>query len=237
MVEQSAFVLHSRPYRDNQLLVDLLTEQDGKVSALVYVGQSKRSIKKGLLQPFLPLKVSLKNLSALKKISQIESSAKSLVLQQDHLYSAFYINELLIKLLTDGINCQVLFNHYAETLIKLAQKQAIAPVLRQFELALLDELGLSFDFTPVFEQEAIAFSYVTDQGFVAIYQYHESFNSPQANYFDKQHLQQIAEQITTSELQDNGAVERTFKRLMRHVIAQLLGNKPLNSRKLFLSSR
>lgn len=237
MVEQAAFVLHSRPYRDNQLLVDLLTEQDGKVSALVYVGQSKRSIKKGLLQPFLPLKVSLKNLSALKKITQIDSSAMSLILQQDYLYSAFYINELLIRLLTDGINCEALFNHYGKTLEKLAQKQSIAPVLRQFELALLEELGLSFDFTPIFEQEAIAFSYIAEQGFVAIYQYHDSFNSAKANYFDKQHLQQIAQKISTNEPECNAEIERTFKRLMRHVISQLLGNKPLNSRKLFLSSR
>ena len=49
MIEQNAFVLHSRPYRENQQLVDLLTQQDGKVTALVYVGQSKRSIKKALV--------------------------------------------------------------------------------------------------------------------------------------------------------------------------------------------
>ena len=40
MIEQNAFVLHRRPYRENQMLVDLLTEHDGKVTALVYVGQS-----------------------------------------------------------------------------------------------------------------------------------------------------------------------------------------------------
>ena len=34
MIEQNAFVLHSRPYRENQQLVDLLTQQYGKVTAL-----------------------------------------------------------------------------------------------------------------------------------------------------------------------------------------------------------
>ncbi len=52
LVEQHAFVLHSRPFKENQQLVELLTEDEGKVLALVYVGQSKRSIKKGMIQPF-----------------------------------------------------------------------------------------------------------------------------------------------------------------------------------------
>ena len=52
VIEQSAFVLHSRPYREHQQIVDLLTEHNGKVSAVVYTGKTNKSNKKGLLQPF-----------------------------------------------------------------------------------------------------------------------------------------------------------------------------------------
>lgn len=231
MIEQKAFVLHSRPYRENQQLVDLLTEQDGKVTALVYVGQSKRSIKKGLTQPFLPLKLTLKGQGAFKQIIQVDSISKSFSLIRNSLFSAFYINELLIRLLTEQIACQQLFIQYQTTLTALAQGEEIAPQLRLFELALLEELGLSFDFSPVFEHDVSYFQYIDEQGFVPVYCAAPK-NSTQ--YFDKTHLQKIAQREFLYEGRVTEDVSYTFKLLMRQVINQLLGNKPLNSRKLFL---
>jgi len=235
MIEQKAFVLHRRPYRENQLIVDLLTEQEGKVSALVYVGQSKRSIKKGLIQPFLPLRLTMKSQGNFKQITQVDSVAKSFPLIKHSLFSAFYINELLIRLLTDQIPCQQLFSQYQLTLIALAEGKEIAPQLRLFELALLEELGLSFDFSPVFEHDARYFYYIQEQGFVPVY---DALPKNSSQCFDKLHLQAIAQ--GESIYQDNLAVisttediNQTFKLLMRQVINQLLGNKPLNSRKLF----
>ncbi|MBU2869610.1 DNA repair protein RecO [Colwellia sp. E2M01] len=247
MVEQNAFVLHRRPYRENQLLVDLLTEHDGKVTALVYVGQSKRSIKKGLIQPFLPLKVIMKGEGVFKQITQVDSTAKSFSLIKHSLFSAFYINELMIRLLTEHIACTDLFLQYQKTLTALSQGSAIAPQLRYFELSLLEELGLSFDFSPVFEYDAHYFHYIPEQGFVPVYSALPK-NSEQC--FSASHLQAIAQQETlyqkpenTNQVNDKepseasnaetDAINFTFKLLMRHVINQLLGNKPLNSRKLF----
>ena len=45
-IEQSAFLLHSRPYRENQQIVEFLTENYGKTSAIVYVGKTLKSNKK-----------------------------------------------------------------------------------------------------------------------------------------------------------------------------------------------
>jgi len=243
MIEQNAFVLHSRPYRENQQLVDLLTEQEGKLTALVYVGQSKRSIKKGLIQPFLPLKLTLKGQGNLKQITQVDAIAKSYSLIKHSLFSSFYINELLIRLLTEHIACQQLFSQYKATLITLAQGEEIAPQLRLFELALLEELGLSFDFSPVFEHDVSYFHYITEQGFVPVYSTTGTFPQNSAQCFDKIHLQAIALRggLYQSSLSSNSLpqsnvteqVDHTFKLLMRQVINQLLGNKPLNSRKLF----
>lgn len=229
MIEQHAFVLHSRPYRENQQLVDLLTELDGKVTALVYVGQSKRSIKKGLTQPFLPLKLQLKEKGNFKQISQIDSTSRSFTLIKHSLYSAFYINELLVRLLTEQLPCQQLFSRYEKTLIALSNGEEIAPQLRLFELALLEELGLSFDFSPIFEHDVNHFHYIAEQGFIPIY---EVLPKNSIQCFDTSHLQAIAQGLN-----DKVAPEaaNTFKLLMRQVINQLLGNKPLNSRKLFIN--
>lgn len=235
MIEQRAFVLHSRPYRENQLLVDLLTESEGKISASVYVGQSKRSIKKGLIQPFLPLKLIVKGQKGIRQITQVDASAKSFSLIKNSLFSAFYINELLIRLLTEHIACQPLFLQYHKTLTLLAQGADIASQLRLFELALLEELGLSFDFSPVFEIDAHYFRYIDEQGFVPVF---EAYPKNSEACFKKSHLQAIAHRDSLYqgvETQDDESeeVSYTFKLLMRQVINQLLGNKPLNSRKLF----
>jgi DNA repair protein RecO (recombination protein O) len=82
MIEQNAFVLHSRPFKENQLIVDLLTENYGRLTATVFVGQSKRSIKKGLIQPFLPLKLILKEQGHFKQIQQIDTTAQSIPLKK-----------------------------------------------------------------------------------------------------------------------------------------------------------
>lgn len=230
MIDQNAYVLHSRPYRENQLIVDLLTETEGKVSATVFVGQSKRSIKKALLQPFLPLKVTLKSQNNFKQIKHVDSKGKSFPLVKNGLYSAFYINELLIRLLNEQIECRKLFSQYQESLSALTSSDNLNSKLRTFELALLEELGLSFDFSPVFEHDVSHFYYIAEQGFVPIYQ-----ASPKdlAKCFAKPHLEDIASQ---SCLTEGSPSANTFKLLMRQVINQLLGNKPLNSRKLFIKS-
>ncbi len=231
MIEQNAFVLHSRPYRENQQLVDLLTENDGKVTSLVFVGQSKRSIKKGLIQPFLPLKIVLKGQGNYKHIQQVDAIGKSFSLVKNGLYSGFYINELLIRLLSEQSACKQLFAQYQVTLSALVQGKEIAPQLRQFELMLLAELGLSFDFTPIFEHDVSHFYYLAEQGFVPTY---EVLPKTSIQPFDKMHLQAIA-QVTLDRCSDLSAeAATTFKLLMRQVINQLLGNKPLNSRKLFI---
>lgn len=235
MIEQKAFVLHSRPYRDNQQLVNLLTENDGKVAALVYVGQSKKSIKKGSLQPFLPLTVRLKGQRGLKNLVQVDSYAKSYPLRKNHLYSGFYLNELLIRLLTEDIACQPLFLQYHETIAYLAQGVEIAPQLRNFELILLDELGLSFDFSPVFEHQVNSFYYIAEQGFVPIHSVTLASEKGSICY-DRHHLQIIAKLVTEQKPITIPIIEKTFKLLMRQVLNNLLGNKPLNSRKLFITN-
>jgi DNA repair protein RecO (recombination protein O) len=230
MIEQNAFVLHSRPFKENQLIVDLLTENYGRLTATVFVGQSKRSIKKGLIQPFLPLKLILKEQGHFKQIQQIDTIAQSIPLKKNSLFSGFYLNELLIRLLTEQIACQPLFYQYQSTLLSLSVSKNIAAPLRIFELSLIEELGLSFDFSPVFSDDAQYFDYIPEQGFVAI---NNLTAHNKKNYFHKNHLEIIAQPEFLNNQDEYHEVSHTFKLLMRQVINQLLGNKPLNSRKLF----
>ncbi|MBA6415852.1 DNA repair protein RecO [Colwellia sp. 6M3] len=221
-ITQSAFVLHTRPYRENQLLVDLLTEHDGKLAALSYVGHSTKSSRKALLQPFLPINVTLKGQHNLKNLIRVEPIGKSYLLKKNALFSAFYINELLVKLLGENIACDELFHQYKSSLQALAQSSNIEICLREFELMLMEELGVSFDFSLVFEHSAKGFYYLPDEGFIPAY---TALKQP---CYDRLHLLAIAQNDLSSP-----EILSTFKGLMRQVINHLLNGVPLNSRKLF----
>lgn len=239
--EQHAFVLHARPHKENQLSVTLLTELNGKVNALVFVGQSKTSTKKGLLQPFLPISVSLKGEGTLKFITRVESTSPSYALRKNHLFSGFYLNELLVKLLSNDIDCSELFFQYKSALEKLNNEEDLSIVLRNFELFLIDELGMSFDFSPLHEEYVIfqgengdeytekakGFYYIAEQGFVPAYSNHKS------HCYNRKHLEAIEQFIITNDEHELADAKLTFKLLMRQLLNQLLGNKPLNSRALF----
>ncbi len=220
--EQAAFLLHSRPYRENQVIVELLTENEGKVSAIGYVGKTQKSNKKGLLQPFLPLTVLLKGKANLKNLSRVEACQKSYALSGNFLYSGFYLNELLVRLLGEHISCQSLYLQYQNSIAALAKQEPIEQVLRQFETVLLEELGMCFDFSPVFESDQSHFYYLPEQGFIPAL---AKLNSPR---YQREHIQEIALQAFSS-----SDVLRSYKILMRQVINHLLAGQPLNSRKLF----
>ncbi|SEK72476.1 DNA replication and repair protein RecO [Colwellia chukchiensis] len=219
---QAAFVLHTRPYRENQLLVDLFTQHHGKLAALSYIGHTTKSSRKALLQPFLPISVTLKGQHSLKNLLRVEPAGKSFLLQKQALFSGFYINELLVKLLPENIACSALYQQYSLCLQALAATDNIEVSLREFELILMDELGVAFDFSIVFEHQASGFYYLPDDGFMPAY------TKLKQSCYDRQHLQAIAKRDLSC-----SQVRSTFKALMRQVINHLLKGVPLNSRKLF----
>ncbi|MDG1733426.1 MAG: DNA repair protein RecO [Thalassotalea sp.] len=253
-----AYLLHSRPYRDSSLLVDLLSEEHGHVSAIVYVGKSKKSNKKGLLQPFSSLQIELKGQSDLKTLSQLEPAEKSLQLSSTFLYSGFYLNELMVRLLPENIPCPELFHLYQSSINALSQQHSIEPILRRFELSLLEELGMSIDFSSIDEQlleadnETAESSFEDGQYLMANEQDSNTFriNEPKPVYwhfipeqgfiradgtlnfpsYKQLHLQEIGHGNFT-----DANVLLTCKQLMRQVLQLYLGNKPLNSRKLFFN--
>lgn len=222
VIEQQAFILHSKPFKDSQLIVDLLTEQSGRVSAVVYIGKTQKSNKKGLLQPFLPLQVVLKGKGQLKNLSRIENYQRSYALKGDYVFSGFYMNELLIRLLGEHIECGELFYQYKQSLFALAEQKPVENILRNFEITLLDELGQSFDFSSVYESKEHFFYYILEEGFIP------AISNMILPKYRREHLLAIAQQQLESD-----DVLKTFKLLMRQVINNLLGGKPLNSRKLF----
>lgn len=225
---QPAFILHAKPYRDSSLLLDILTQDYGRISGIARQARGAKN-RKALVQSFAPLLISWSGKTELMSIGQIESAGVPCHLMGTALISGFYLNELLVRLLFRYDPHPNLYFAYQEALAKLQTSINPEIVLRLFECELITELGYGLQFN----QEAISqtailadrfYRFDQEQGFIAS----EQTNSPQILFRGKSLLA-----LHTRELTDVEDLQAA-KRLLRLVLAPLLGNKPIKSRELFV---
>ena len=169
---QPAFVLHATPWRETSLVVDAFTRDLGRVALVARGAKRPTSHFRGLLMPFTPLAVGWTGRGETRTLMRAEWLGGLVPLRGEGLLAAFYVNELLVRLLARGDAHPQLFGAYVDTLGMLAQGAGAEPALRRFELALLREMGIA----PSFERSADGAAldpqawYRVDpaQGFVAV---------------------------------------------------------------------
>ncbi|MGY0635667.1 MAG: DNA repair protein RecO [Paraglaciecola chathamensis] len=222
----NGFVLHRRAYRETSFLINFFTMENGKVSAIVKGARGAKSDKKSLLQPFQPLLVAVSGRFELKNLQQVESTGAMLRLSGQALYCALYLNEVLNRVLADDIPHPEIFVLYQQSLQALVDTTHFEPILRSFELGLLDALGYGIDLThdadtgqPLAEsgyyriQAELGCVY---QGDIRLSGCHlgSSLLKVAGEHWDAESLQ-VAKAVT------------------RKALGELLGSKPLMSRELF----
>lgn len=147
ILHQPGFVLHSYPYKETSLIVDVFTREYGRVSLVAKGAKRPTSALRSVLQTFQPLTISWTGKSEVRTLTAAEWVGGMLPLEKSALLCGFYLNELLVKfLLRDEINV-TLFDLYVSSLNQLAHNEAPAIVLRKFELILLQQAGLLGDLT------------------------------------------------------------------------------------------
>jgi len=137
---EPAYVLSLRPYRETSALVEAFTRQHGRVGLVARGVQSARARLRGVLQPFQPLLLSFSERGELGTLTGAEAGGAAAALRGEAVFSGWYLNELMLRLLPRGEPHPQLFGHYAEALGALAGPGA-AIALRLFEKHLLTELG------------------------------------------------------------------------------------------------
>ncbi|MEM9171586.1 MAG: DNA repair protein RecO [Pseudomonadota bacterium] len=153
---EPAWVLHRRDYRDSSQIVDLMTAGFGRVSMVARGIKRPKSPHRGLLQPFRPLLVSWVGRRDLVTMSDVERAPGAVLsMHGDNLLSAFYVNELLLRLTHRFDPQPELFAVYGEALQKLSKAQAPHAPLRDFESDLLDVLGVGIPWGHDYEGVAI----------------------------------------------------------------------------------
>jgi DNA repair protein RecO (recombination protein O) len=138
---REALILHSYPYRETSLLLEVFARGFGRVSMVARAARSPRSTLRGVLLAFQPLTLSWFGKGEVRTLAHAEWIGGHPRLQGEALMCGFYLNELLLRLLPREDPHDALFARYREALRRLASPGDSAPVLRSFERALLKEMG------------------------------------------------------------------------------------------------
>ncbi len=234
---QSAYVIHTRRYRETSLLIELFTEDFGRITAISKGARTAKSAHKGLLQPFVPLLVSWVASTDLATLSQVECAGSLYQLQGKSLISSLYLNELIYRLLKNRDPHSDLFSDYVATLSALqnAEVDAIACALRIFEKRMLKAIGYALPLTH--EGESMTpiennkrYLYDSQIGFKLVESSHVAWQHCQDRIFYGRTLLDLeAERFQDPDTQ------KQSKHLLRLAIESQLGGKPVNTRRLYPS--
>jgi DNA repair protein RecO (recombination protein O) len=225
---QPAFVLHSYPYKETSLIVDLFTRDHGRIAVVAKGAKRPLSKLRGVLQTFQPLSVSWSGKSELRTLIDAEWVGGMLPIERTALLCGFYLNELLVKLLARDDPHRALFDHYISTLNELAHDEPAQIALRKFERALLKETGVAADLkrsTTTRETVEAALDYVVDP----------EKGAREARVSDVWPVV-TGKTLLDMEREDYGdpATQAQSKQLMRFLLAHHLGGVPLNTRQILI---
>ena len=179
------YVLHTYPYRETSLILQVWTEKHGRLGLVAKGARRPKSASRSVLIPFQPLVLDWFGRGELRTLKTAEPASPATPLGGQSLLSAFYLNELLLKLTTRDDPHEGLFAAYDDAINALrsisraavapskegaqsigpppargrqedargrqedarGRQEEVEPVLRRFELRLLQELGYAVELT------------------------------------------------------------------------------------------
>ena len=225
---QPGFVLHSYPYKETSLIIDMFTRDHGRVGLVAKGAKRPFSKLRGVLQTFQPLSVSWSGKSELRTLIDAEWVGGMLPLERTALLCGFYLNELLVKLLARDDRHPALFDHYVSTLNQLAHGEPAQIVLRKFERALLKETGVAADLTRCTTTRSrvdVSGDYVVDP----------ERGAREAGAGEVWPVV-LGKTLLDMEREDSTdpATQAQSKQLMRFLLAHHLNGQPLNTRQILI---
>ncbi|TCP11564.1 DNA replication and repair protein RecO [Crenobacter luteus] len=140
---QPAYVLHSQPWRETSLLVEVLTRDHGRLTLVARSARRPQSALRGLLLPFAPLTIAWFGKGELRTLHAADWQGGVPQLSGMALICGFYLNELAMRLSARDDANPALFAAHDAAVRALAREPAYGAVLRRYEWALLTALGFA----------------------------------------------------------------------------------------------
>jgi DNA repair protein RecO (recombination protein O) len=227
---QPAYVLHTYPFRETSLIVEVFSRDFGRMALLARGARRPRAAIRGLLMAFQPLEVGWAGKGEVLTLMKAEWQGGQPLLAGEALFCGYYLNELLMHLLPREDAHERLFACYTEMLARLAADPSgkiREADLRSFEKALLQELGYGLTLNHDSDAQAIDpegfYTYRMEQGPVRL-----------------EHGEGAAQVVSGKTLLDldledfsDPRSRHEAKALMRTLMAYYLAGKELETRKIF----
>jgi DNA repair protein RecO (recombination protein O) len=224
--DEPAFVLHTIPWRETSLIVELLTRDHGRIACVAKGAKRPRSTVRGVLLAFQPLHVGFSGRQELRTLTSAEWLGGMASPQGDGLLCAFYLNELIVRLVPRDDPHPVLFDGYAQALVALGLDASIEATLRRFEWLLLREIGYALDLERDADDRPIEatrrYAVLPGRGFVAT-------DAHEDGGFTGSTLRDIAQ-----ERYDSSRTLAEAKRLTRSLLARHLDGHALKTRQILV---
>lgn len=230
--DERGFVLHRYPYGETSVLLEVFSFAFGRVGL---VARGVRRPGKGFagahLRPFQPLRLGWSSRGELGTLTQAEAMEGAIDLQGDAVWCAFYVNELVLRLLHRHEAHPELYEAYEGVLRALSAHGCQEAALRIFEKRLLASLGYGLGLSrdaqtgePI--RPGGRYRYIPEEGAVASAALNEGLGVMGSTL------------IALAKEDLSGPEElREAKGLLRSALARLLGGKPLHTRELLRSMR
>src|SRR3546814_354847 len=143
---EPAYVLHARPWRETSLLLELLTENHGRLGLVARGVQGpKKHVLRAALQPLQHIRfdgVQRGELAQLRTAEAIDAAPR---LSGEAGLAAFYVSELTLRLAPRQDPHSGLYELYGQVRERLREGAPLSWTLRRFERDLLEALGFGFD--------------------------------------------------------------------------------------------
>ena len=227
---EPVFIIHQRPYSETSQILNLFSKNFGRVDVIAKGSKRPKSKFRSFMQPFMPLNASWSGRSQLKTLRNIEAFQQhQSLIEADHFLSALYMNELILNFLSNADPYPNLFDIYHEALKQFNFSDEHEPLLRIFEIRLLEEIGYAINFqTEALNPKEIEshqyYRYEPEQGFHLLSK-------------DSQIKKYSGKQIKSIEKMDFSERDTllTAKKLTRETIQFHLDGKELMTKKMYRS--
>lgn len=208
-------------------MLDVFSREEGRVSLVAKGIKNKKSHARSLMQIHQKFLISWSARGNIGTLTDIEIHGGINSLKGKPQLVAFYLNELLIRLLHTHEPHPDLFDHYEEALLNLSSRNEES-TLRLFEKRMLDSLGYGL----ILDHDVLS---------------SDEINIDKNYYYQLDHGPTLAKPAQGSYLEISGKallslqhddlqgekILRETKRLLQAVIRQHIGTRPLKSRELY----
>jgi len=233
MQQSFAYILNRRPFRDNSLLLDIFSEDFGRICCVARPAKKRGKVIKGNTEPFRYLYIQWLGKGDVQTLTEADERGRHSI-PPSELMMGLYLNELILMFMRQHEPHPELFNAYKYTLHKIGDSNINRQILMRFELFLLQSL----DYSIGIDKTSHEFKNLIDSDTYFRFTKEEGLLLEQEKSFDIQPY--ITQKILISAelllaLQDIQNMQESHWKELRVFLDKIfkaLAPRPINSRKL-----